>query len=274
MAAVRFQDGALMAIVLLDIPRARWRVLLMFPTAVLVFAPQALVDLAQWGTLWPQRSAAQALTPIPGHYLEVLFSSHNGLFVWHPALLAAVAGLATLRDKRLLGAAVIAFVAEIAIDGALPDWPGGFALGGRRFLALTPLFVIGFAQLALHMRAWIAWSWTAAFAAWNVVLMANLTYVVVGDRDPGYLSLLVGQVRALAFVPREFVQGGVVRDLLLWPVLQQPFKPAAGVVLLVLEASCAAIFVWLVARNARPELSDRDLRVEPGYLADGSQLGR
>jgi hypothetical protein len=267
MAAVRFQDGALMAIALLDIPRARWRVLLMIPTAALVFAPQALVDLAQWGTLWPQRSAAQALTPLPGHYLEVLFSSHNGLFVWHPALLAAVAGLATLRDKRLLGAAVIAFVAETAIDGALPDWPGGFAFGGRRFLALTPFFVIGFAELALHMRAWVAWSWTAAFSAWNVVLMANLTYVVVGDRDPGYLGLLLGQARALAFVPREFVQGEVVRDLLLWPVLHQPFRPASGVVLLVLVSISAAIFVWLVAGNVRPEPSphsptDRDPRLE------------
>jgi len=121
MAMVRFQDGALMAIALLDLPRARWRVLLMIPTAALVFTPQALVDLAQWGTLWPQRSAGKGLTLLPGHYLDVLLSSHNGLFVWHPALVVAAAGLATLRDKRLLSAAVIAFALETAIDGAVPD---------------------------------------------------------------------------------------------------------------------------------------------------------
>lgn len=249
MAVVRFQDVALMAIALLDLPRARWRVLLMIPTATLVFTPQLLVDLAQWGTLLPQRSVGKELTPLPGHYIDVLLSSHNGLFVWHPALLGAAVGLATLRDKRLLSAAVIAFVLETAIDGAVPDWPGGFAFGGRRFLALTPFFVVGFAQLALRMRPMVAWAATAAFSVWNVVLMANLTYVVVGDRDPGYLPLLLGQVRALAYVPREFVQGGVVRDLLLWPVLGLPFRPAAGVVLFALEAVCAAIFVWLVVRT-------------------------
>lgn len=261
MAIVRFQDGALMMIALLDVPRARWRVLLMIPTAALVFTPQVLVDLAQWGTLLPQRSGGKGLTLLPGHYLDVLLSSHNGLFVWHPALLAAAAGLATLRDKRLLGAAVIAFVLETAIDGAVPDWPGGYAFGGRRFLALTPFFIVGFAQLAQRMRPWIAWAATAASSVWNVVLIANLTYVVVGDRYPGYLSLLLGQVRALAYVPREFGQGGVVRDLGLWPVLGLPFRPAAG--------GCA--------RRAGGRLC-RDFRVAggqnfgSGYLTVGMQL--
>jgi hypothetical protein len=267
MAEVRFQDGLLMAIALIDLPKARWRVLLMAPAAALVLAPQVGVDLAQWGTVLPQRAVGQALSPLPGHYLEVLFSSHNGLFVWHPALLAAAAGLVLLRDRRLAAAALVAFVLETVIDGMLPDWGGGFAFGGRRFLALLPFFVIGFASIAERVRPWIAWSATAVLAAWNIVLMANLTYVVATERDPGYVGLLAGQVRALAFVPREFVQGEVVRDLLLWPVLKQPFRPAAGVLMLTLEAVCAAAFVWLVAR-----LQPGDKRLMHAVGATGAEL--
>ena len=252
MADVRFQDGLLLLVALLDVRRARWRVLLMVPTAALAFAPQALVDLAQWGTLWPHRSAAQALSAFPGHYLQVLFSSHNGLFVWHPALLAAAAGFFFVRDRRLVGAAALAFLIETVIDGTLPDWPGGFAFGARRFVALTPFFVLGFAALATQLKPRLVWLATAALAAWNLLLAANLTYVIVGEKDPGYLGLLEGQVKALVFVGRELIQGQVVRDLVLWPVLGTPFAPGRGLLFLVLESACAAVFAALFVRAALP----------------------
>jgi hypothetical protein len=262
MADVRFQDGLLLLIALLDVRRARWRVLLMVPTAALVFAPQALVDLAQWGTLWPHRSAAQALAAFPGHYLQVLFSSHNGLFVWHPALLAAAAGFFFVRDRRLVAAAALAFLIETAIDGMLPDWPGGFAFGGRRFVALTPFFILGFAALATQLKPRVVWLATAALAAWNLLLAANLTYVIVSSRDPGYAGLVAGQVQAVLYVGRELVQGQVVRDLVLWPVLRTPFAPGRGLLLLALEAVCAAIFAIVFVR-ARLPLSEALTRPAP-----------
>jgi hypothetical protein len=252
MADVRFQDGLLLLVALLDVPRARWRVLLMIPSAALLFAPQALVDLAQWGTLQPQRSPGQALSAFPGHYLQVLLSSHNGLFVWHPALLAAAAGYFFVRDRRLVAAAGIAFVIETVIDGMLPDWPGGFAFGGRRFVVLTPFFVLGFAALATQLRPRLAWLATAVLAGWNLLLAANLTYVIVGEQDPGYGGLLVGQVKALVYVGHELVQGQVVRDLLLWPVLGTPFAPGRGLLLLVLEGACAGVFTLLFVRGGLP----------------------
>jgi len=251
MALVRFQDGLLMAITLLDLPKARWRLLLMVPTAALAFLPQVFVDLAQWGTLWPQRNPGQPLSALPGHYLQVLLSSHNGLLIWHPFILVAAAGFFFVRDRRLVVAAAMAFVIETVIDGMLPDWPGGFAFGGRRFIALTPFFVIGFAMAATGMRPWLAWLATGLVTAWNLVLVANLTYVVVSERDPGYLGLLEGQVKALGFVAREFVQGQAARDLVLWPVLHQPFRPGWGLALLTLEAACAAVFVRVLAGARR-----------------------
>src|SRR5207244_5349504 len=56
MALTRFQDGALVAIALLDLPRARWRVLLLAPGLVLAFLPQVAVDQALFGTWLPIRS--------------------------------------------------------------------------------------------------------------------------------------------------------------------------------------------------------------------------
>lgn len=241
MALVRFQDGPLLAIALLDWPRARWRVLLLVPGALLAFAPQLLADLYLFGTWLPQRPAGQDLQPLPGHYLEVLFSTWHGLLTWSPIVLLAAAGIALLRRPAFQVAAAYAFLVELALNGAAPDWWGGYAFGARRFLDLTPFIAVGLAALAQRLPTAVAWVSTAVFAAWNVLLVANLTYVIRADRDPGLPGLLAGQLTAVAHLPNLLAQGVVVRDLLLW----RPFAPAEGLVLALLEGLCLVAAVTL-----------------------------
>jgi hypothetical protein len=239
-ALVRFQDGPLLAIALLDLPRARWRVLLLAPGALLAFAPQVLADLALFGTWLPQRPAGQDLQPVPGHYLEVLFSTWHGLLIWSPAVVVAAAGLALLRQRAFQAAAAYAFLVELALNGAAPDWWGGYAFGARRFLDLTPFLAVGLAAAAQRLPAATAWLGAAALAAWNLLLVANLTYVIQADRDPGLGGLLAGQVAALPHLPGLFTQGAVIRDVFLWPLLHAPARPLEGLVLAGLVALCLA----------------------------------
>ena len=250
MALTRFQDGALVAIALLDLPRARWRVLLLAPGLVLAFLPQVAVDQALFGTWLPIRPAGQELSLASGHYLEVLFSSYHGLFSWTPATLLAVAGFALLRERRLQLAFAYALIVETAINGAAPDWWGGFSFGMRRFLDLTPFFAIGLAVLAARLAPRAGRLGAGALIAWNLVLVANFTYVIRVDRDPGFGGLLAGQVPALRYLPNLFVQGAVVRDLILWPVLHTGFQPLAGLSLLLAQAGCVALALW-VAQSRR-----------------------
>jgi len=251
MALVRFQDGPLLAIALLDLPRARWRVLLLLPGALLAFAPQLLADLYLFGTWLPQRPAGQDLQPLPGHYLDVLFSTWHGLVTWSPIVLVAAVGIALLRRPAFQAASAYAFLVELALNGAAPDWWGGYALGARRFLDLTPFVAVGLAVLAGRLPGWLAWLGAAVFAGWNLLLVADLTYVIRADRDPGALGLLAGQVAAVRHLPNLFAQGEVARDLILWPVLGRPFAPAAGLSLAVAEVVCLLAAVAVAGNLSR-----------------------
>ncbi len=254
MGLVRFQDGPLAAIALLDLPRARWRVLLALPGLLAGFAPQVALDVLMFGTWLPQRPAGQDLQLMPGHYWQVLFSSYHGLFVWSPVLVVAVAGLALVRARELQLAFGYALLVEVVIDGAAPDWWGGYAFGARRFLDLTPFFALGLAGAARRVGPVVADVGLGVFAGWNVVLMANLTYVQRSDHDPGYGGLLSGQLAALPHLPNLFAQGAAARDLVLWPLLHRPPAPEAGFALLAAET--AAVLVALAA--ARVELGRLD----------------
>jgi len=86
-----------------------------------------------------------------------------------------------------------------------------------------------------------AWAALAAFVAWNLVLMANFTYVINSAGDPGYVGLLAGQGRALRFLPHLVTQGAVGRALIWWPVLKLSFDPVYGLLLLLGEAACLAV---------------------------------
>jgi hypothetical protein len=246
-ATVRYQDGLLAAIVLLDLGRARWRLLAFALGALGGFLPQMLVTHAVFGTWLPYRPPEFAPQLWPGHYLDVLFSSHNGLLIWTPAALAAAAGYRFVGDRRLTLAAALALGLELLIEGSAPDWWGGHAFGMRRLLVLLPFAAVGLSAVAVRLvrRPRLLVAAAGLLVAWNLVLVANFEYVIRADRDVGYLGLLNGQVSALSSLPRLFSQGGAVRWLVLWAPLHRPFQPLAGSVLLALEGLGLAIALWL-----------------------------
>lgn len=148
-------------------------------------------------------------------------------------------------------AAVIAFVLELVIVSWTPD-TGGRAFGARRFLDLFPFAVIGLAAFACRFPR-TGWVPLAALSAWNLVLQANFVYVMNSISSPiGYLDLLRGQASALNFVPRLFVKGAVVSDLLFWKQLHSHFNPVGGIATLAAELACAlAAAVVAFSQNLR-----------------------
>ena len=250
MALVRWQDGTLMAMALLDIRRARWRLLLMIPGAVLAFSPQVVVDEVIFGKLMPGGPSV-GFDPLHGHYLQVLFSSWHGLFTWTPVLLAAVAGYWFVQDRALKAAFAICFLIQLAIIGPYVYWWGANSFGMRYFINLTPFFAIGLAALAAHLRPAIVWAGTAVLAAWNLLLMLNLIYVIRRDVDPGYLGLVVGQAKALEYLP-HLLQGYVVRALVLWPLLHTAPDVPGGLAVLLAEVLVVAAAFWLACFGRAP----------------------
>jgi len=246
MGLVRFEDGLLMAVTLLDLPKARWRLLLQGPAALLTFSPQLVVDEVIYGRLRPGSNAV-SFSVFPGHYLEVLFSSLHGLFIWSPVLLAAVAGYWFFRDNILRGAFAISFVITLAVIGAFDFWYGGASFGMRFFLNLTPFFAMGLAALASKLRPAITWTALALLTAWNFVLVLSFVYIMLPDAAPGYLGLLKDQFRALPYAP-HLVQGYVVRSL----IEGKNLLPAAG---LFIGEMIVVLAAMLLARCAkRPSL--------------------
>jgi hypothetical protein len=242
MAMTRFQDGLLMAIVLVDVKRLRWPALLLGVGAIVGFAPQLVVDHIQFGGWLPERPPGQALDPLHGHYLEALFSSRDGLFVWTPAALFAAIGFIFIRDRRLKVAFAIAFVLEAVIIGSVPD-TAGRSFGSRRFLDLVPFAVLGLAALGDRIGSRLDWALVGALVTWNIVLEANFEYVMGSTQGSGLAAMLLGQGTALSYVPRLFAKGAVIRDLVLWQQAHGHFDPIGGLTLLGLEAACLAAAV-------------------------------
>jgi hypothetical protein len=254
MALTRFQDGLLVAIVLIDFRRLRWPALLLIPGALITFAPQLVVDQVQYGTWFPQRPPDQPLNLLHGNYFDVLFSSNNGLFVWTPAAIVAAAGFFFIRDRRLQLACALAFVVELIIDGSIGDY-GGAAFGARRLLDLFPFAAVGLAAVAARIGPKFAWAGAAVLSAWNLALIASFVYVTGAARGGGYTGLLTAQLAAVPDIPKLFAKGAVVRDLLLWEHAHTRFDPVGGISLFVLEAACVAVALAVATRRPRESRS-------------------
>ena len=241
MALTRWQDGAIMLVTLLDVPRAGWRWLVMAASALIAFAPQFLVDREFFGTWLPSEANAFSFDPAHGHYFEVLFSSFHGLLSWSPVIILAILGWFLIRDHTLRLACFGIFVIELAIVGAYQQWWGGMSFGMRYFINLLPIFALGLATIAAWVGSRVAVPVLAAVTVWNVLLIANFAYVLRSPVDTGYGRLLTGQWVALSSVPKLFAQGAVIRSLL----LDAPFRRPGGAFLLLLEgAVVVAALTW------------------------------
>lgn len=262
MAATRFQDGLLVAIVLIDFRRLRLPALALLPGLLVAFAPQLAFDQVQSGGWLPQRPPGEPLDLLHGNYLDVLFSSNNGLFVWTPVAIVAVVGFFFIKDRRLQLACALAFLLEVVIDGSVRD-SGGAAFGARRLLDLLPFAAVGMAAAAERIGPRLGMVGASVLCAWNVVLLANFEYVMSPAQDPGYAGLLLGQVKALPDLPRLFGKGAVVRDLLLWGQAHTRFDPVGGISLLGLEVTCLAVAVAVAIATRWPRAVQSADHAEP-----------
>jgi Dolichyl-phosphate-mannose-protein mannosyltransferase len=126
---------------------------------------------------------------------SVLFSSDHGLLVWTPIVIPALLGLVIFlkrRDNmaRYLLAACLGFCYLIAID---PCWDGISSFGNRKFLSLTPVFVlslaVAFSEFARVMNASkralaIASSVAAVLIVWNLAFIFQWGTHLVPSRGP------------------------------------------------------------------------------------------
>src|SRR5204863_3465058 len=94
------------------------------------------------------------------------------------------------------------------------------------------------------------------FTAWNALLVAQFYYVLPTGATPSWSDFLVNnQLRALAYIPRLFIQGTVVRDL-----ATGDWAAAVGVWLALIAGLAAA--TWLTI-GRRWRLRAKPLRPMP-----------
>ena len=160
----------------------------------LVYSVQLMAYTAVNGHPGPTETAARKMTWTSPHGLQVLFSSEYGLFAWTPLALVAVAGLAWLawrgaggldsadrvsnRDAKRIGLlALLMVLLQAYTSGSVESWTVSGSFGQRRFIAITPLLVIGLAAWFSHART--AWTRRGLAALvllciwWNLGLMAQ-----------------------------------------------------------------------------------------------------
>jgi hypothetical protein len=159
---------------------------------LVAFSPLLLAYYALNGHPGATETATRKMTWTAPHAVPVLFSPEHGFFAWTPLALVAIAGLALLalrgvpadsraggnRDVRwIAGLALVMFAAQAYTSGSVESWTVAGSFGQRRFVALTPLLVLGLAALFAHART--GWPRRGLVALvvlgvwWNLGLMAQ-----------------------------------------------------------------------------------------------------
>jgi hypothetical protein len=169
--------------------------------------PQGLAYVALNGRVGPSPLLTRKMAWWSPHAGAVLFSPEHGLLWWTPLVALAIAGLvllvakpgetgaepstdvnprlvslgfvpATRTDTRAVGVGLLAMLAgHLYVTGCVASWTLAGAFGQRRFVAVTPLIVIGLTVLAARVRvraARLALGMTLAVCAWwNLGLMVQ-----------------------------------------------------------------------------------------------------
>jgi hypothetical protein len=144
--------------------------------------PQLLAYKALNGHVGQTSTAANKMSWSSPHGLAVLFSPEHGFFAWTPLAILAIAGLVwlMLRERRLSRVAALALLmvaAQAYTSGVVESWTVSGSFGQRRFIALTPLLVIGIGGLLLSARSTASRVAVAAGLVlciwWNIGLMVQ-----------------------------------------------------------------------------------------------------
>jgi len=83
--------------------------------------------------------------PFTPHIKEFLFSTNNGLFVYHPIFILCTAGMYFVykKHKEIIFPLLFILIAAVYMNSATWDWMGGSAFGMRRIAGVIPVFAIG-----------------------------------------------------------------------------------------------------------------------------------
>jgi hypothetical protein len=205
-------------------PAVRWPILTGIAGAIafgLAYTPQLLAYTAVNGHPGPTVTVARKMVWTSPHGLSVLFSSQFGLFAWTPLALLCVAGLGWLcwrgpggittadrvsnKDARRIAALALLMIAlQAYTSGSVESWTVSGSFGQRRFVAITPLLVLGLAGWFSHART----AWTRRGLAvlvflsiwWNLGLMAQFG---LNRMDRSHLALASNARVTFIELPRE-----------------------------------------------------------------------
>jgi hypothetical protein len=180
--------------------------LILGTTALVVFIPQMLV----WRTLYGKSTSGgyihgrQSFSWLEPKMLRVLFSTQHGLYLWHPILLFATAGLVFLyrKDRCLPFLLGICFVAQVYVIGAWFGWMGGDAFGGRMLISSFPALALGLAALiewvAEHGVLTITSALSCGLIAWNALFFMQYRFGYISKFAPiSFSQLTVGKIAML-----------------------------------------------------------------------------
>ena len=113
------------------------------------FLPQMLAWKAIYGTYLAVSPIGPQIRFNDPHWVDVLWSSRNGLLSTSPILILGVIGFALLgRHQRIVGAAfAVSCALMVLFNSMIQDWWGSAAYGGRRFDGAVPLLAVGVAMV-------------------------------------------------------------------------------------------------------------------------------
>ncbi len=166
-------------------PWERWlRLLMLGAGAGIGFLPQMIVwrvVFGQWVVGNPYGIAgAGSFDWRSPHFLDVLFSTDRGLFLWTPIAAFALLGILgpLHRDHPAWARALLGqWFLQVYIVGSWSAWSGAAAFGPRLLIGLVPIFAFGLAALyAVGERRWgmrPAIVLSLAAILWNLILLAR-----------------------------------------------------------------------------------------------------
>jgi hypothetical protein len=182
-------------------------------------AVQLAVDQVIFNRWLPQSAPNITFDFLHPHLLDMLVSTHHGWLSWSPLVVLSFVGLpAVVRRLEWLGAGLLAVgLSEFWINASLSDWWGGNGFGARRMTDQSLLVGLGlaatFGWLIQRRLAPVATALLGAGVGWTALLLAQYYYLIRTDVGPPWRDFLLGQIQAIVFVPRLFIQGTVLREV-------------------------------------------------------------
>jgi hypothetical protein len=167
------------------------------------FAPQLAAWQALFGAPLAVPQGAAFFTWHDPHWLDVLFSTRNGLVTWTPVAGFGVVGLLLLlgRAPRWAAVALAAIAMQVAVNGLLLDWWAGAAFGARRFSGGAVFLALGYGWLAARLwpaRRRLALGITALLIVLNGLLVVQYSAFLKGwtqmDQYPTLAQMTVERV--------------------------------------------------------------------------------